>query len=79
MSGVRLLVGTKKGAFVMTADGKRDRWTIEGPHFATGSGWADIGLPTGMGRLRQRVSGIAFRRAYLRQHAVRHRVYSLRL
>jgi len=36
MSGVRVLVGTRKGAFVMTADGKRDRWQISGPHFA---GW----------------------------------------
>jgi photosystem II stability/assembly factor-like uncharacterized protein len=36
MSSVRLLVGTRKGAFVLTSDGKRDRWEISGPHFA---GW----------------------------------------
>ncbi len=36
MSGIRVLVGTKKGAFVLTADGKRDRWEIAGPHFP---GW----------------------------------------
>ena len=36
MSGVRVLVGTRKGAFVLTADGKRDRWNVSGPHFA---GW----------------------------------------
>jgi photosystem II stability/assembly factor-like uncharacterized protein len=36
MSGVRVLVGTRKGAFVMTADGKRNRWDISGPHFG---GW----------------------------------------
>ncbi|MPZ87617.1 MAG: exo-alpha-sialidase [Nitriliruptorales bacterium] len=36
MSGVRLLVGTRKGAFVLTADGKRERWDVSGPHFA---GW----------------------------------------
>ena len=36
MSKVRLLVGTRKGAFVMTADGKRESWKVEGPHFA---GW----------------------------------------
>jgi photosystem II stability/assembly factor-like uncharacterized protein len=36
MSGVRVLVGTKKGAFVLTADGKRDRWEIAGPFFG---GW----------------------------------------
>lgn len=36
MSGVRVLIGTRKGAFVMTADGTRDRWDISGPHFG---GW----------------------------------------
>jgi photosystem II stability/assembly factor-like uncharacterized protein len=36
MSGVRVLVGTRKGAFILTADGKRDKWDISGPHFA---GW----------------------------------------
>src|SRR5271166_2334285 len=36
MSEVRVLVGTRKGAFVLTSDGKRERWDITGPHFA---GW----------------------------------------
>ncbi len=36
MSRVRVLVGTKKGAFILTADGKRKQWDINGPHFA---GW----------------------------------------
>ena len=36
MSGVRVLVGTKKGAFVLTSDGQRKRWSVSGPHFA---GW----------------------------------------
>ena len=36
MSGVRVLVGTRKGGFVLTADGKRDRWEVSGPHFP---GW----------------------------------------
>ena len=36
MSQVRLLVGTKKGAFILTADGARKHWTVSGPHFA---GW----------------------------------------
>jgi photosystem II stability/assembly factor-like uncharacterized protein len=36
MSRVRVLVGTRKGAFILTADGKREKWTVEGPHFA---GW----------------------------------------
>ena len=33
MSGVRVLVGTKKGAFVLTADGKRNQWEIAWPFF----------------------------------------------
>jgi photosystem II stability/assembly factor-like uncharacterized protein len=36
MSGVRVLVGTRKGAFVLTADGKRTDWKVSGPHFG---GW----------------------------------------
>ena len=36
MSGVRVLIGTHKGAFVLTADGKRQKWEVSGPHFA---GW----------------------------------------
>src|SRR5438309_915889 len=36
MSGVRVLVGTKKGAFVLTSDGKRQGWEVNGPHFG---GW----------------------------------------
>src|SRR5260370_23698386 len=36
MSKVRLLVGTRKGAFVLTSDGKRKKWDVSGPHFA---GW----------------------------------------
>jgi photosystem II stability/assembly factor-like uncharacterized protein len=33
MSGVRVLVGTRKGAFVLTSEGTRRKWEIEGPHF----------------------------------------------
>jgi photosystem II stability/assembly factor-like uncharacterized protein len=36
MSKVRVLVGTRKGAFILTADGKREHWDVSGPHFA---GW----------------------------------------
>ncbi len=36
MSKVRVLVGTKKGAFVLTSDGKRKTWQVSGPHFG---GW----------------------------------------
>jgi photosystem II stability/assembly factor-like uncharacterized protein len=36
VSKVRVLVGTHKGAFVLTSDGKREKWEISGPHFP---GW----------------------------------------
>jgi photosystem II stability/assembly factor-like uncharacterized protein len=36
MSRVRVLVGTRKGAFVLTSDGKRENWDVSGPHFG---GW----------------------------------------
>ncbi|MSU58426.1 MAG: exo-alpha-sialidase [Pedosphaera sp.] len=36
MSKIRVLVGTKKGAFILTADGTRQNWEVSGPHFA---GW----------------------------------------
>ena len=36
MTDIRLLVGTRKGAFILTSDAKREKWAIDGPHFA---GW----------------------------------------
>jgi photosystem II stability/assembly factor-like uncharacterized protein len=36
MSKVRVLVGTRKGAFILTSDGKREKWDVSGPHFG---GW----------------------------------------
>src|SRR5690606_38954474 len=36
MSGVRVLVGTRKGAFVLTADAQRRNWSVNGPFFG---GW----------------------------------------
>ena len=36
MSGVRVLVGTAKGAFILSSDGKREKWDVQGPLFA---GW----------------------------------------
>ena len=36
MKTVRLLVGTHKGAFVLTSDERRKQWKVDGPHFA---GW----------------------------------------
>ena len=36
MSRVRVLVGTRKGAFILTSDAKRNQWEVSGPHFG---GW----------------------------------------
>jgi photosystem II stability/assembly factor-like uncharacterized protein len=36
MSQVRVLVGTRKGAFILTSDGKREKWEVNGPLF---TGW----------------------------------------
>jgi photosystem II stability/assembly factor-like uncharacterized protein len=51
MSGVRVLVGTKKGAFILTADANREHWEVSGPHFA---GWEIYhlkGSPVDPGRM----------------------------
>jgi len=36
MSKVRVLVGTRKGAFILTSDGRRENWEVNGPYF---TGW----------------------------------------
>jgi photosystem II stability/assembly factor-like uncharacterized protein len=36
MTSVRVMVGTRKGAFVLTSDGRRRQWDVSGPLFA---GW----------------------------------------
>ena len=36
MTTVRVLAGTRKGAFILTSDGKRKTWKVDGPHFG---GW----------------------------------------
>lgn len=36
MTSVRVLVGTRKGAFVLESDGARKKWSVTGPHFP---GW----------------------------------------
>jgi photosystem II stability/assembly factor-like uncharacterized protein len=36
MTAVRVLIGTRKGAFILTSDGKRNEWDVTGPHFG---GW----------------------------------------
>lgn len=51
MSRVRVLVGTKKGAFVLEADGKRDSWSVSGPHFAGWEAYHVKGSPVEPNRL----------------------------
>ncbi|MEQ8205496.1 MAG: hypothetical protein RIA65_04915 [Woeseia sp.] len=36
MTAIRVLVGTRKGAFILTSDAARKKWSVDGPHFA---GW----------------------------------------
>lgn len=36
MTAIRVLVGTRKGAFILTSDEGRQDWSVSGPHFA---GW----------------------------------------
>src|ERR1700738_2128767 len=50
-NGVRVLVGTRKGAFVLTSDGKREKWDVSGPHFAGWEVYHVKGSPTDPNRL----------------------------
>lgn len=36
MSGVRVLVGTRKGAFILTSDEKREQWDVNGAFLRDG-------------------------------------------
>jgi photosystem II stability/assembly factor-like uncharacterized protein len=51
MSGVRILVGTRKGAFVLSSDGKRERWDVSGPYFAGWEIYHVKGSPANLDRL----------------------------
>ncbi len=57
MSGVRVLVGTHKGAFVLTADGTRKDWTMSGPHFGGWDVYHVKGSPADPDRLYASQSG----------------------
>jgi hypothetical protein len=56
MAGVRVLVGTRKGAFVLTSDERRREWEVSQPHFG---GWEMYHLkgspadPTASGPVRR--------------------------
>ena len=64
MSKVRVLAGTRKGAFILTSDGKREKWDLSGPHFA---GWEIFhvkGSPVDPNRLyASQSSGLTRRRS----------------
>jgi BNR/Asp-box repeat protein len=51
MTGVRVLVGTRKGAFILTSDGKRKNWDVAGPHFGGWEIYHVAGSPADPGRL----------------------------
>ncbi|MFF5114556.1 WD40/YVTN/BNR-like repeat-containing protein [Streptosporangium sp. NPDC000509] len=57
MSGVRVLVGTRKGAFILTSDGGRERWDISGPHFGGWEIYHLTGSPADPSRLYMSQSG----------------------
>lgn len=40
MSATRVLVGTRKGAFILSSNSDRKDWQVSGPHFA---GWQHLG------------------------------------
>ena len=57
MTGIRVLAGTRKGAFILTSDGKREQWDVDGPHFG---GWETYhlkGSPADPDRLYAAPSG----------------------
>ncbi|HQX53360.1 MAG TPA: exo-alpha-sialidase, partial [Planctomycetaceae bacterium] len=51
MANVRVLVGTKKGAFILSADGKREKWDVAGPFFAGWSVYHMKGSPVDSNRI----------------------------
>jgi photosystem II stability/assembly factor-like uncharacterized protein len=60
MNRIRVLVGTRKGAFVLRSDGKREQWDVSGPHFG---GWEIYhlkGSPADSNRLYVSQSGSWF-------------------
>ena len=57
MTGVRVLVGTRKGAFTLTSDGTRKKWTVSGPHFGGWEVYHMAGSPADPDRLYAAPSG----------------------
>ncbi|MEO9221446.1 MAG: hypothetical protein ABI251_06655, partial [Mycobacteriaceae bacterium] len=57
MSGVRVLVGTRKGAFILTSNEQRREWDVSGPHFAGWEIYHVAGSPVDTDRLYASQSG----------------------
>jgi photosystem II stability/assembly factor-like uncharacterized protein len=57
MAGVRVLVGTRKGAFVLTSDEGRRDWKVDGPHFPGWEVYHVAGSPADPDRLYAAPSG----------------------
>lgn len=51
MPQVRVLVGTRKGAFILTSDGTRKRWDVGGPPFGGWEIYHVKGLPADSNRI----------------------------
>ena len=68
MSGVRVLVGTRKGAFILTSDGKRDKWEVSGPHFGGWEIYHVKGSPVDQNRLYASQSSSWFGQLIQRSH-----------
>src|ERR1700746_290749 len=51
MSGIRVLAGTRKGAFILTSDGQTKNWKVFGPHFAGWEIYHMKGSPVDPGRI----------------------------
>jgi photosystem II stability/assembly factor-like uncharacterized protein len=57
MSGIRVLVGTRKGAFVLSSDEQRRDWKVDGPHFAGWEVYHAAGSPADPDRIWAAPSG----------------------
>lgn len=57
MSGVRVLVGTHKGGFILTSDEKREKWEVSEPQFAGWEIYHIKGSPVDPNRIYASASG----------------------
>src|SRR5678815_5235662 len=57
MSGIRVLVGTRKGAFLLTSDNTRRDWRVDGPHFGGWEVYHPNGSPADPNRIYASQSG----------------------